>query len=120
MQLLGLKDQREIVEVIRYLVEIYQKNDTVEDVMEKFRLSAEEYRMCCNLAVPALAVQNVKGRYRAVRKIYGQMRKDLKLLNEAVKDEDSAGARGVRMMMQTYCPQHTSNAVYGQAEDGDR
>jgi len=35
MQLLGLKDQRDIVAVIDYLVEIHQKSDTVEDVMEK-------------------------------------------------------------------------------------
>ena len=55
MQLLGLKDQKDIAEVIDYLVEIHQKSDTVEDVMEKFGLTPEEYRMCCNLAMPAPA-----------------------------------------------------------------
>ena len=42
MQLLGLTDQKRIAEVIDYLVDIQQKNETVEDVMEKFGLSPEE------------------------------------------------------------------------------
>ena len=58
MQLLNLKDQRDIARVIEYLVEVNTKNSTVADVMERFRLTPEEYRMCSNLAVPALAQGN--------------------------------------------------------------
>lgn len=39
MVLLNLTDQRRIAEVIEYLVEIHQKDNTVEDVMDRFCLT---------------------------------------------------------------------------------
>ena len=92
MYLLNLKDQRDIVQVIEYLVEIHRKNKTVAHVMEKFHLTADQYRMCCNLAMPALAQGNMKGRFTVVRGINKAMREDIKVLYEAVKDDDGKAA----------------------------
>ena len=117
MQLLGLTDQKRIAEVIEYLVEIHQKNDTVEDVMEKFGLSPEEYRMCCNLAMPALRQGNMKGRFTAVSRINKAMRRDIKALYKEVQKEPGKAAAGVEMLWGTYCT-HTYRAVYGK-RDGD-
>lgn len=116
MQLLGLKDRRDIVAVIDYLVEIHQKNDTVEDVMEKFGLSPEEYRMCCDLAMPALRQGNIKGRFTAVSRTNKAMRKGVKALYEMAKDGDGPLEKAVKLMYETYCL-HTQNVVYGQNKD---
>ena len=115
MQLLGLKDQRDIVVVIDYLVEIHQKSDTVEDVMEKFALTPEEYRMCCNLAMPALRQGNVKGRFTAVRRMNRAMKRDIKALYKEVQQDREKAAAGVEMLFGTYCT-HTCGAVYGKRE----
>ena len=117
MQLLGLKDRRDIVAVIDYLVEIHQKNDTVEDVMEKFGLSPEEYRMCCDLAMPALRQGNIKGRFTAVSRINKAIRRDIKALYKEVQSDPEKAAAGVEMLWGTYCA-HTCGAVYGK-RDGD-
>ena len=114
MQLLGLKDQRDIVAVIDYLVEIHQKNDTVEDVMEKFGLTPEEYRMCCNLAMPALRQGNVKGRFTAISRTNKAMRRDIRALYKEVQRDSEKAAAGVEMLWGTYCT-HTCGAVYGTA-----
>ena len=114
MQLLGLKDRRDIVAVIDYLVEIHQKNDTVEDVMEKFGLSPEEYRMCCDLAMPALRQGNIKGRFTAVSRTNKAMRRDIRALYKEVQKEPEKAAAGVEMLWGTYCT-HTCGAVYGKA-----
>lgn len=116
MQLLGLKDQRDIAAVIDYLVEIHQKSDTVEDVMEKFALTPEEYRMCCNLAMPALRQGNIKGRFTAVRRMNRAMKRDIKALYREVQQDRDKAAAGVEMLFGTYCT-HTCGAVYGKRED---
>lgn len=115
MQLLGLKDQKEIAAVIDYLVEIHQKSDTVEDVMEKFGLTPEEYRMCCNLAMPALRQGNVKGRFTAVRRMNKAMKRDIKALYKEVQKDPEKAAAGVEMLWGTYCT-HACGAVYGKRE----
>ena len=112
MQLLGLTDQRRIAEVIDYLVEIHQKDNTVEDVMERFGLSPEEYRMCCNLAMPALRQGNIKGRFTAVSRINKAMRRDIKALYKEVQREPQKAAAGVEMLWGTYCT-HMCGAVFG-------
>ena len=112
MQLLGLTDQRRIAEVIDYLVEIHQKDNTVEDVMERFGLSPEEYRMCCNLAMPALRQGNIKGRFTAVSRVNKAMRRDIKALYKEVQSDPEKAAAGVEMLWGTYCT-HTCGAVYG-------
>ena len=117
MQLLGLVDQKRIAEVIDYLVEIHQKDNTVEDVMERFGLSPEEYRMCCNLAMPALRQGNIKGRFTAVSRINKAMRRDIKALYKEVQREPEKAAAGVEMLWGTYCT-HSCGAVYGK-RDGD-
>lgn len=114
---MGLKDRRDIVAVIDYLVEIHQKNDTVEDVMEKFGLSPEEYRMCCDLAMPALRQGNIKGRFTAVSRINKAIRRDIKALYKEVQSDPEKAAAGVEMLWGTYCT-HTCGAVYGK-RDGD-
>ena len=116
MLLLNLKEQREIVKVIEYLLEIHQKDNTVEDVMRRFGLSYEQYQMCCNLAMPALAQGNMKGRFTAVSRTNRAMREDIKALHAAVKDDDSVAAAGVRQLYDSYC-QHGQNVVYGKNED---
>jgi hypothetical protein len=114
MQLLGLTDQKRIAEVIDYLVEIHQKDNTVEDVMERFGLSPEEYRMCCNLAMPALRQGNIKGRFTAVSRMNKAMRRDIKALYKEVQSDPEKAAAGVEMLWGTYCT-HTCGAVYGTA-----
>ena len=116
MVLLNLKDQREIVAVVEYLVEINQKPNTVADVMRKFHLTVDEYRMCSNLAVPALAQGNMKGRFTAVSQMNKKMRKDIKALYEAVKDEEGMAADGVRKLYRDYCD-HSQNVVYGSTNE---
>ena len=116
MYLLNLKDQRDIVKVIDYLVETHRKNNTVAEVMEKFHLTPDQYRMCCNLAVPALAQGNMKGRFAVVRGINKAMREDINLLYEAVKGDDGKAAAGVRRLYETYCHRE-QNVVWGSAED---
>lgn len=118
MYLLNLKDQRDIVQVIEYLVEIHRKNKTVAHVMEKFHLTADQYRMCCNLAMPAIAQGNMKGRFTVVRGINKAMREDIKVLYDAVKDDDGKAAAGVRRLYETYCHRE-QNVVWGSAEDED-
>lgn len=117
MYLLNLKDQRDIVKVIEYLVETHQKNNTVEDMMKRFGLSVEQYRMCCNLAVPALAQGNMKGRYTATRNLYRKLRGDVAALYEAVKDEEGPAAEGVRRLYQDWCVPKPSSVVFGKNED---
>ena len=114
---MNLKDQRDIARVIEYLVEVNTKNSTVADVMERFRLTPEEYRMCSNLAVPALAQGNMKGRFMVVSRMNKAMRKDVKALYEAVKDEEGLAAEGVRMLYAAWCTKPQS-AVYGH-DDGE-
>ena len=116
MYLLNLKDQRDIVKVIEYLVEIHQKDNTVEDVMERFGLTCDQYRMCSNLAVPALAQGNIKGRFKAVSLTNKAMRREIKALYELAKDGDGPIEKGVKLMYETYCL-HTQNVVYGQNKD---
>ena len=117
MVLLNLKDQQDIVRVIEYLVEIHQKDNTVEDVMEKFGLSPEEYRMCCNLAMPALRQGNMKGRFTAVSRANKAIRRDIKALYKEVQSNPEKAAAGVEMLWGTYCT-HSCGAVYGK-RDGD-
>jgi len=117
MQLLNLKDQRDIVKVVEYLVEIHQKDNTVGDVMRRFGLGIDEYRMCCNLAVPALRQGNIKGRFTAVSRTNKAMRKDIKALYAAVKDEEGPAADGVRRLFRSYCGQ-AQNVVYGEDDGG--
>lgn len=118
MVLLNLKDQQDIVRVIEYLVEIHQKDNTVGDVMERFGLSPEEYRMCCNLAMPALRQGNMKGRFTAVSKLNKSMRRDIKALYKEVQREPEKAAAGVEKLWGTYCT-HICGAVYGKRdEDG--
>lgn len=116
VQLLGLKDQRDIVAVIDYLVEIHQKSDTVEDVMAKFGLTPEEYRMCCNLAMPALRQGNMKGRFTAVSRTNKAMRRDIRALYKEVQRDGGKAAEGVEMLFGAYCT-HTCGAVYGKRDD---
>ena len=118
MTLLNLQEQREIVKVIEYLVAIHQKNNTVEDVMERFGLSYEQYSMCCNLAMPALRQGNMKGRFTAVSKTNKAMRKELKALYERVKDDGGLAAAGVREMYRNWCVK-PQNVVYGKQEDNE-
>ena len=110
--MLSLRDQDEILKVIRYLVEIHQKPVTVADVMRRFGLTADQYRMCSNLAVPALAKENMDGRFTAVKNVNKRMRREIKALYEAVKDEDGLAADGVRKLYRDYCD-HGQNVVYG-------
>lgn len=112
MKLLNLKDQRDIVKVIEYLIEIHQKNNTVADVMERFGLTYEQYQMCCNLAVPALAQGNMKGRFTMMRKFCRKMRRDIRALYETMGDDDGPGAEGIRMLYGKYCD-HRQDVVYG-------
>lgn len=119
MQLLGLTDQKRIAEVIDYLVEIHQKDNTVEDVMERFGLSPEEYRMCCNLAMPALRQGNIKGRFTAVSRVNKAMRRDIKALYKEVQKEPGKAAAGVEMLWGTYCT-HTCGVVFGKVNESDR
>ena len=116
MTLLSLMEQRRIANVINYLIEIHQKSDTVEDVMQKFGLTLDEYRMCCNLGMPALAMRNMQGRFEAVRSANKSMRRDIKALYDALKDEDGPGAEGIRMLYDAHCS-HGSGVVYGTAQD---
>lgn len=116
MVLLNLKDQQDIVRVIEYLVEIHQKDNTVEDVMERFGLSLEEYRMCCNLAMPALRQGNIKGRFTAVSKQNKAMRRDIKALYKEVQSDPEKAAPGVEMLFGMYCT-HSCGAVFGKADD---
>lgn len=116
--MLNLKEQRDIVAVIEYLVEIHQKSNTVDEVMRKFRLSLDEYRMCCNLAMPALAQGNMKGRFTAVSRTNKAMRQDIKRMYEAVQDMDGPGVECVRMLYDTYCAR-SQNVVYGSADEGE-
>jgi len=116
MRLLGLKDQQDIVRVIEHLVETHRKSNTVADVMQRFHLTLDEYRMCCNLAMPALAQGNMKGRFTAVSATCKAMRRNIKALYESVKDEEGTAADGVRLLYETYCTHH-GNVVYGTAED---
>lgn len=118
MYLLNLKDQRDIVKVIEYLVEIHQKDNTVEDVMERFGLTCDQYRMCCNLAMPALAQGNIKGRFTAVSKLNKSMRRDIKALYKEVRSDPGKAAAGVETLWGTYCTR-MCGAVYGKRdEDG--
>jgi hypothetical protein len=116
MQLLGLKDQRDIVAVIDYLVEIHQKDNTVEAVMERFGLSPDEYRMCCNLAMPALRQGNIKGRFTAVSRMNKAMRRDIKALYKEVQSDPEKAAAGVEMLWWTYCT-HSCGAVFGKIRE---
>jgi hypothetical protein len=119
MQLLGLKDRRDIVAVIEYLVEIHQKDNTVEDVMDKFCLTPEEYRMCCDLAMPALRQGNMKSRFTAVNRINRAIRRDIKALYKEVQSDPEKAAVGVEMLWGTYCT-HACGAVFGKANESDR
>ena len=119
MPLLGLVDQKRIAEVIDYLVEIHQKDNTVEDVMERFGLSPEEYRMCCNLAMPALRQGNIKGRFTAVSRMNKAMRRDIKALYKEVQSDPEKAAAGVEMLWGTYCT-HTCGVVFGKVNESDR
>lgn len=116
MVLLNLKDQRDIAAVIEYLVEIHHKNNTVEDVMKKFGLSLDQYRMCCNLAMPALSQGNMKGRFTAVSRTNRYMRKDIKRMYEAVKDQEGPGVECLKMLYEDYCVRAQS-VVYGSSEE---
>lgn len=118
MVLINLKDQRDIVKVVEYLIETHQKNNTVDDVMTRFGLDLDRYRMCCNLAMPAIAQGNMKGRFTAVRDVNRKMRRDLRALYAAAEGEEGLLADGVRKMYETYCVRH-QNVVYGKAENGD-
>ena len=119
MVLLNLTDQRRIAEVIEYLVEIHQKDNTVEDVMDRFCLTPEEYRMCCNLAMPALRQGNMKGRFTAVSRANKAMRLDIKALYKEVQRDPGKAAAGVEMLWGTYCT-HTCGVVFGKANESDR
>ena len=116
MVLLNLKDQQDIVRVIEYLVEIHQKDNTVGDVMERFGLSPEEYRMCCNLAMPALRQGNMKGRFTAVSRVNRAMRKAIKALYEDVQENPEKAVQGVKVLWESYCG-HACAVVYGKAEE---
>ncbi len=116
MVLLNLTDQRRIAEVIEYLVEIHQKDNTVEDVMDRFCLTPEEYRMCCNLAMPALRQGNMKGRFTAVSRANKAMRRDIKALYKEVQRDSGKAAAGVEVLYGTYCG-HYGGVVYGKVND---
>ena len=116
MLLLNLKEQREIVAVIEYLVEIHHKNNTVEDVMNRFGLSYEEYQMCCNLAMPALAQGNMKGRFTSVSRTNKWMREDIKRMYEAVKDQEGPGVECLKTLYEDYCVRG-QNVVFGEKEE---
>lgn len=103
MVLLNLKDQKDIVKVIEYLVEINHKNNTVQDVRDRFGLNMDEYRMCCNLAMPTISMVNMEGRYKAIRGTNRAIRKDIAALYAATKDEDGIAARGVKLLYDRYC-----------------
>lgn len=118
MYLLNLKEQQDIVRVIEYLVEVHQKNNTVGEVMERFHLTTDEYRMCCNLAMPALRQGNMKGRFTAVSQQNKRMRKDLRVLYEMADSEDGPLADGVRRMYEVYCT-NSQNVVYGKRDDDE-
>lgn len=113
-----MKDQRDIVAVIEYLVEIHHKKNTVEDVMNKFGLTLDQYRMCCNLAMPALSQGNMKGRFTSVSRTNRYMRKDIKRMYEAVKDQEGPGVECLKMLYEEYCTRAQS-VVYGSAEEDD-
>lgn len=115
MVLLNLKDQRDIVKVIEYLVEIHQKNNTVGDVMKRFGITADEYRMCSNLAIPAIAQGNLKGRYKAVSRSNKAMRADIRAAYEATMDEEGPAAEALRMLYETHCV-HKQNVTFGTAD----
>lgn len=115
MKLLNLKDQRDIVKVMEYLIEIQQKSNTVEDVMKRFGLGMDEYRMCCNLAVPALAQGNIRGRFTAVSRTNKDMRRDIRALYKEVKEDGGIAASGVRRLYEKYCDR-SQHVVYGSAE----
>jgi hypothetical protein len=83
--------------------------------MEKFGLSPEEYRMCCNLAMPALRQGNIKGRFTAVSRVNKAMRRDIKALYKEVQSDPGKAAAGVEMLWGTYCT-HTCGAVYGKRD----
>ena len=114
MKLLDLKDRRDIVAVIEYLVEIHQKDNTVGDVMERFHLTPDEYRMCCDLAMPALRQGNMKGRFTAVSRVNRAMRKAIKALYEDVQENPEKAVQGVKVLWESYCG-HACAVVYGTA-----
>lgn len=116
MTLLNLKEQRDIVAVINYLLEIRQKNNTVADVLKRFHLTFDEYRMCCNLAMPALALGNMSSRYTNIRRANKAMREDIKALCELADGEEGPLADGIRALHDKWC-NHQGNVVYGSAED---
>ena len=119
MVLLGLKEQREIVAVIEYLLETHLKNNTVADVMKRFGITMEQYWMCSNFAKPAIAQGNIKGSYTAVKNANRNMRSDIATLYELVKDDtESVAAAGVRKLYQDWC-EHKPSAVYGKNEDDE-
>ena len=111
MVLLNLKEQHEIIEVIEYLIFIHRKSVTVEDVMKRFGLSFDQYRMCCNLGAPALAEANKNGRFTTVSRANKSMRNDIKELYYALSDDDhSKAADGVRALYRSWCNREGNNA----------
>jgi len=116
MQLLSLKEQQDIVKVIEWLTERHLKENTVAEVMKQFGLTMEEYRMCCNLAMPALALGNMKLRLTAMSKQNKAMRKEIRALYDAVKDDEGVAADGVRLLFKRHCTQ-AQNVVYGEDDE---
>lgn len=116
MRLLNLKEQREIVEVINYLLEIQTKNVTVAQLMEKFGISFDEYRMCCNLAKPAMMQGNMAGQYNNMRKLYAAVLADVRAAYNEVKDLEGPGADAVRRMYDAHVDR-SIGVVYGKSED---
>lgn len=116
MRLLNLKEQREIVEVINYLLEIQTKNVTVAELMEKFGISFDEYRMCCNLAKPAMMQGNMAAQYNNMRKVCTAMRKAINEAWEAVQGTQGPAADAVRKLYETHV-YNGGSVVYGKSED---
>ena len=118
MKQLDISEQNEILRVIDYLVETQNTGTTVQQVMDRFGLTVDEYRMCSNLAMPALKQGNLEGRLNAVRKIYKTMRRDIKDAYGKLDEKDDGGAaRVVRRMYRAYCDR--SQAVVYAEDEGE-
>ena len=116
MTLLNLKEQRRIVEIIEYLVETQNKNNTVGELMAKFGITFDEYRMCCELGKPAITQGNIKSRMKAIQKNNRTLRQDVKALYELADGQDGPLAEAVRRAYKAHVAyEHT--AIYGKMDD---
>ena len=69
---IGYADRKKIAEVIDFLID-HDNDCTVDELLSKFKIEFEDYRMICDLALPALRARSDASKYKQSSRAYKGM-----------------------------------------------